>query len=146
MDGVNQFTLDTYAPQLFDVERIEVLRGPQGTLYGRNAMGGVINIITKEPTNNVEAFGEISVGNYGKRRYIAGIRIPIVADKLYLGAVGLYDRLDGFYTNQYYHTSFDQQSTIEEIIISNILFLQDGLCSSMLNISPISTKAPSPWL
>ena len=77
VDGVNQFTLDTYIPQLFDVERIEVLRGPQGTLYGRNAMGGVINVITKQPSNKMDAFAEVSAGNYGKRRYLAGIKFPI---------------------------------------------------------------------
>ena len=111
IDGVNQFTLDTYIPQLFDVERIEVLRGPQGTLYGRNAMGGVINVITKQPTNKMDAFAELSAGNYGKRRYLAGIKFPILRDKLFLGVAGVYERLNGYYTNQFNHQSFDKQST-----------------------------------
>ncbi len=111
IDGVNQFTLDTYIPQLFDVDRIEVLRGPQGTLYGRNALGGVINVITKQPNNKMDAFAEVSVGNYGKRRYMAGIKFPILRDKLFLGVAGVYERLDGYYTNQFNHQPFDKQST-----------------------------------
>ena len=109
IDGVNQFSLDTYIAQLLDVERIEVLRGPQGTLYGRNAMGGVINIITKQPTNTLNGFAEVTIGNYGQQRYTAGFRTPLVKDKLFLGVAGVYDRRDGYYTNQFTHHSYDDQ-------------------------------------
>jgi len=112
IDGVNQFTLDTYIPQLFDVERIEVLRGPQGTLYGRNAMGGVINIITKQPTNKTDGFAEIDEGNYGEQRYSAGIRTPLVKDKLFFGASFLYEGLNGYYFNDYTNSKFDKQHSI----------------------------------
>lgn len=109
IDGVNQFSLDTYISQLLDIERIEVLRGPQGTLYGRNAMGGVINIITKQPTNIPGGFAELSVGNYGQQRYTAGFRTPLVKDKLFLGVAGVYDGRNGYYTNQFNHQSYDDQ-------------------------------------
>ena len=112
IDGVNQFTLDTYIPQLFDVERIEILRGPQGTLYGRNAMGGVINIITKQPTNNTSGFLEISAGNYGEQRYTGAIRTPVIKDKLFFGASLLYEGLDGYYTNEYDDSKFDKQHSV----------------------------------
>ena len=49
---------------LFDVERIEVLRGPQGTLFGRNAVGGVINVVTKKPTEDTRAVVQAGTGNF----------------------------------------------------------------------------------
>jgi len=109
IDGVNQFGLDTYISQLLDVERIEVLRGPQGTLYGRNAMGGVINIITRQPSNASSGFAEVSVGNYGQQRYTAGFRTPLVKDKLFLGVAGVYDGRNGYYTNKFTNSSYDKQ-------------------------------------
>lgn len=112
IDGVNQFTLDTYIPQLFDVASIEVLRGPQGTLYGRNAMGGVINILTQQPGNRTDAFAEASVGNYGAQRYTAGIRTPLIANRLFLGVSGLYEGMNGYYTNTFNNTRFDRQHRI----------------------------------
>lgn len=111
IDGVNQFTLDTYLSQLFDVERIEVLRGPQGTLYGRNAMGGVINIITRQPNNQREVLAEVSAGTAGQQRYTLGFKAPVIKNKLFFGAAGIYDRTDGFYTNTYNDTNFDEKKS-----------------------------------
>ncbi len=112
IDGVNQFGLDTYISPLFDIARIEILRGPQGTLYGRNAMGGVINIITKEPGNKIGGFAEVNLGNYGSQRYSAGIKAPLIKDKLYFGASALYDGLSGFYTNEFNNQKYDRQHSI----------------------------------
>lgn len=109
IDGVNQFSLDTYIAQLFDVERIEILRGAQGTLYGRNATAGVINIITRQPGNKSSGFAEITSGNTSLQRYSAGFRAPLIKDKLYVGMAALYDKSNGFYTNQFNNTPFDKQ-------------------------------------
>ena len=57
----------------FDLERIEVLKGPQGTLYGRNASSGAINLITVKPKFETSGFGEVEVGNYSNERYTAAV-------------------------------------------------------------------------
>ncbi len=112
IDGVNQFGLDTYIAGLLDIERIEVLRGPQGTLYGRNAMGGVINIITRQPTNVASGFASANFGNYGLMRYEAGYKTPIIKDKLYIGVAGMYSQRDGYYQNEFNGKSFDDQRNL----------------------------------
>jgi iron complex outermembrane receptor protein len=105
IDDVNNIDILANGFAFTDIERIEVLRGPQGTLYGRNAMGGVVNIITKKPTNIASGFGEMSYGNLGLQRYSTGFKAPIVKDKLFLGVNGLFQTQDGFLKNDITGTS-----------------------------------------
>ncbi|MGB5821794.1 MAG: TonB-dependent receptor [Saonia sp.] len=99
VDDVNSLDILALGFQLTDIERIEVLRGPQGTLFGRNAMGGVVNIITKQPTNTTEGFWETGFGNLHLQRHSVGIKTPLVADKLYFGFSGLFQDRNGFFEN-----------------------------------------------
>lgn len=109
IDGVAQFTLDTYLPQLNDVEKIEILNGPQGTLYGRNSMAGVINIITKKPSNKTSIVAGISLGGFGQKRLNASAQLPILKDKLFGSLSFLHDTRNGFFKNEISGDPFDKQ-------------------------------------
>jgi len=111
VDGVYQFDYYAAPSQLLNVERIEVLRGPQGTLYGRNALGGVVNIVTKQPTNTPGGYAEVSVGNYGQQRYALAAQAPLVKDKLFLSLGGQYGHRQGVYKNLVTGKDFDDQSS-----------------------------------
>lgn len=87
--------------RLLDLERTEVLRGPQGTLYGNGAMGGLIRIITTTPDTNsfgVKALGELSFTDGGGTNYAfdGALNVPIVSEKAGLRISGGYERLSGF--------------------------------------------------
>ncbi len=95
LDGVvltrpGQSTLD-----LGEVERIEVLRGPQGTLFGKNASAGVVNIVTRSPTDEFRMFGEAGVTSDEEYRIKAGISGAIVPGKVQALIGGLYDDFKG---------------------------------------------------
>lgn len=109
IDGVAQFNLDTYIPQLNDIESIEILRGPQSTFYGRNSMGGVINITTKKPTNQPSLLADMSFGNFGQKRMSGQLKAPIIKDKLYISASILHDARNGYYTNDFTLSTYDKQ-------------------------------------
>lgn len=84
----------------FDVDRIEVVRGPQGDLYGRNATGGSINVITRKPTNDFSANGTLSVGNYGLVQGEFGVGGAVVPDKIAIRAAGFIVDRGGFGKNE----------------------------------------------
>jgi len=98
-DGIYSGMLFTQSMPEFDLERIEVLRGPQGTLYGRNAVGGVINYISKAPSFENEANLAVTVGSYNRGVIDAGVTGPIVDDKLAYRASFHYEDRDGYRHN-----------------------------------------------
>lgn len=85
---------------IFDVERVEVLRGPQGTLYGRNATGGVLNFITRKPTDDFEGSIALEYGNYDAKKILGTLNIPIT-DGLGLRVAGIYHNRNGYSRNTF---------------------------------------------
>ncbi len=99
VDGVNYSKSYLFDFPLFDVERIEVLRGPQGTLYGRNTMAGVINIHTMTPDNETRAQISGTYASYNEKQVQGHIQTPILKDKLFFGISGLFSSSDGYMEN-----------------------------------------------
>ena len=86
---------------LVDLDQVEVLRGPQGTLFGKNTTAGAIDITTKAPTFTPEAIGEITGGNYGTFQAKADLSGPLVADKLAARLSFATNEHNGYLTNIY---------------------------------------------
>lgn len=79
-----------------DLESIQVLKGPQGTLFGRNTIGGAILLTPKKPVYNVEGYIKAGVGDYNLRRLEGAINVPLVDDKVALRFAGQTEKRDGY--------------------------------------------------
>ena len=109
---LNEVPLTTsriFEQEFYDIERIEVLRGPQGTLFGRNATGGAFNVYTRKPTDEYEATGEVSAGNYALARVKGAVNVPL-SDSLRTRVAGMYLHRNGYIDNIYTDNDIDDRN------------------------------------
>lgn len=106
IDGVQQTDAGQFQQELFDIEQIEVLKGPQGGLYGRNAIGGAIVITTKDPAEYVEARVKVAVDNGPGYRLEGGVSGPAGEDWAYRVSGSYYDT-DGYIDNTFLNEESD---------------------------------------
>ena len=111
VDGIPQHFNMVALMDLFDVERIEVLKGPQGTLFGANTTGGVINIVTKQPTGELGGDLMITAGNYDRMDVNLAVDFPIIEDVLAGKITAMSHNADGFYTNVFDGESMGDKDT-----------------------------------
>lgn len=107
LDGVDitSESIGTYGgtllidPELYDLERIEVVKGPQNALYGRSAFNGAISYVTRKPSEEFDAEVNVDAGNYSNLRATGRVSGPLIADSLAGSLTAMYHTRDGFYDN-----------------------------------------------
>lgn len=110
--------------QLFDIERVEVLRGPQGTLYGRNTNGGAIKIVTKKPDEETEFSGRVSYGNFDRYEAKLSANVP-VSDTVFLRGGVLVQNADGWKDNITLNRNVDNTDYLGARLAARVLASDD---------------------
>ena len=142
-------------PNLYDVERVEFLRGPQGTLFGSNSLAGAMRIITKSPDlDDFEASASVDLGLTGsssvRQRYNAMVNLPIMKDEIGLRVTGYYRNEDGWVDN--IGTGVEDANSLEAFGGRAILLLQPSdrmkvkLLASYENSKPADSGLTNPQL
>jgi iron complex outermembrane recepter protein len=108
-DGAYQPRPNAAITEFYDLDRVEVLKGPQGTLYGRNASGGAINIVTHDPDQFLSSDGDAIFGNYGRVTTRESFNAPI-SDTLAVRVAGIYTEHEGYSTNLFDGTGLDNEN------------------------------------
>jgi iron complex outermembrane receptor protein len=113
VDGVYLSRIQGALLNLFDVERIEVLRGPQGTLYGKNTTGGAISIVSRKPDlNDVAVAGSALYGSYDQIVLNGYANVPVVEDRVALSLAGQWDKRDGLVTDPLTNRRYNDRDSL----------------------------------
>jgi iron complex outermembrane receptor protein len=144
VDGVPQNNQKQLKMNLFDVERIEVLKGPQGALYGRNAIGGGINIETKLPGNRLEGFVGMELGNGGRRALSGGVSGALKEDVALFRVVGQTLRSDGLIENSFLQRKIDGVDH-DNSLRAKLLLRPSNEVQIDLRASSVDFKAGATW-
>jgi iron complex outermembrane receptor protein len=107
VDGVQESSNRQFTQAMFDLDSVQVLKGPQGALYGRNASGGAIVITTKQPTNQYQGYVQATGGSGGDAQAQAVLSGPIAQDTLLFRLAGSFTSRDGYFENVYLHEKAD---------------------------------------
>jgi iron complex outermembrane receptor protein len=104
VDGAYNGRMQGVDLDLMDLERVEILRGPQGTLFGRNTIGGAVNAVTAKPTDDFHGTAEITMGRFNRLDGKASINIPLVPDKMAMKIAAASRNRDGYSTRLDFNT------------------------------------------
>ena len=111
VDGLALADKELFTQPYYDLERVEILKGPQGALYGKNAIGGVFNLTTRAPTDEFETSAEVEAGNGGNRAVRAAAGGPLAGTKLKFRLAGQVQDWDGWIYNSFLKKTVDSHNS-----------------------------------
>ena len=121
LDGVYLGQSPALNQELLDLERVEVLRGPQGTLFGKNTVAGAINLISKKPEDSLFGSVGVEIGNLDSRQYSASINVPF-SDKVFFKLAANQQERDGYIANLYDGEKLNEQDALSARAQLRVLF------------------------
>ncbi len=86
-------------PELFDMERVEIIKGPQNTLFGKDAHMGALHLLSKQPENTTEGYLTVGAGSFMGKEFRGAVNVPLIEDRLFVRAAGIYNNTGGYVEN-----------------------------------------------